>query len=312
MSGLGLVHVRSATPDMPRLLFQYGSPRSGTTFQSTMLCVAALLALAKDPRSLSYDACCVWPATTRAPPINFTLPDGHIGVVKLHAKPNAPGQSAWIFATAKTREEEGSIKALVRSLDVARPDIRVRLQMVQFTADLAQRGATLALRYQEIFGLSQSETNVLLVFMRYWSILRQCCGPQMSASWRAVLVGAPHNATQQGKFANADEDSPAHAACEIYSLDDVEMRYLATEVVRKYGSVLPSLVGCFNGSYCRRYSALVAAKGLRFNENRSAECTSRRDGVGREGEGHRSSEARKSEGSGRAAQRLSVKGHQKH
>ena len=41
--------------------------------------------------------------------------------------------------------------------------------------------------YAELFGLSAGRLYALLEFLRFWDVLRQCCGVQMSADARAAL-----------------------------------------------------------------------------------------------------------------------------
>ena len=57
--------------------------------------------------------------------------------------------------------------------------------------------------------------------MKFWSILRKCCGSQASQDQRLALhtAGLTFNHTLKFKHAVVDYDYPA---CEVYQLDEVE------------------------------------------------------------------------------------------
>ena len=67
--------------------------------------------------------------------------------------------------------------------------------------------------YQEIFGLTDEEVEIVKAYMSTYEIIRQCCGRQMSKFERMRLGGC-----DMAPFFT----SPAYPHCERYNLEEVE------------------------------------------------------------------------------------------
>ena len=121
---------------------------------------------------------------------------------------------------------------------------------------LNRLGVHIIYEYQQFFNIPTKLMDLVYEFMRYWDILRVCCGPQMSEDWRQTLLNntsyRPHHS----------HESPAYPACEMYDLGKVETLYL-NSVLMKHLS-LPSI---FDGTYCSRCSANIQKRHLKFNKN---------------------------------------------
>ena len=59
---------------------------------------------------------------------------------------------------------------------------KVGVDYVQVFEDVSTRG--LAFEYASLLNLTKSQANSLSEYMRYWQILRRCCGAQMSTDYR--------------------------------------------------------------------------------------------------------------------------------
>eukprot|EP00039_Didymoeca_costata_P004192 m.71906 g.71906 ORF g.71906 m.71906 type:complete len:293 (+) comp12287_c0_seq2:142-1020(+) len=97
--------------------------------------------------------------------------------------------------------------------------------------------------YRKIFNLTEIQMNWLLTYMRYWSILRQCCGGHAAEIWKKQLNGA--------KIETESMTDWVYPACEIYNLTAVEQ---SLRIVVKSAVFGPSLqnvtLSKYNGSFC--------------------------------------------------------------
>ena len=133
------------------------------------------------------------------------------------------------------------------------------VQLAQSPTELSKWGwHHFAAKYADAFGLSTSHLYALLDFIRYWDVLRQCCGAQMSDDWRAALEG--RNVTDPEPAV----DSPGYSACTMYDLDAVESLLMGTEVYRRFGAhakrirSLSTWDGDFTGKYCSNENEKIA------------------------------------------------------
>ena len=172
------------------------------------------------------------------------------------ASGTATAPASWRFVS-----DQQSIAASLTS------EIKLNVTYVQTTGRLSEIGYHLARDYQPIFGLSDSETAMLLEYMRYWTPLRQCCGTQMSADWLATLRG--YNASVHKP--HHERTSPAYPACEVYDIDGLERALVRTiqRFATRHGhpaqghaaKIIGSLSetdGMLNGTYCSAYTRACA------------------------------------------------------
>jgi hypothetical protein len=180
-----------------RTIHSFGQPRSGSTFQFVLLCVIAHL------RSDSV-SCAGEPARLRvikAHPRNMVL--------KL-------SESSMLFTTA-------------RDSDIwKRTNVTWEGRPVSYTQDYFNftRCALCEIHaYTEIFNLTKNEIFQLTQYMRYWSILRQCCGSQMSKWFRGELFGCPYALDIQGRT--------DYHMCSAFNLTAVEEIFERTSLYTK-------------------------------------------------------------------------------
>ena len=111
--------------------------------------------------------------------------------------------------------------------------------------------------YEQLFKLDKPTVMMLHQFMRWWAVLRQCCGSQQSVDHRLQL----HNSTLEHKHHPTDYDYPA---CQVYDLPEAEKELLASELAKIAPESLCSDQGCIDGDWCSSWSEKIAG-GLDFN-----------------------------------------------
>ena len=234
-----------------KMLIQYGPPRSATTFQWQALRAAACL-------------------RDGAPP----------EIVKVHkeeqlrgALRRAKATGFLLFATAR-----GGGDRRPRCADAGRDAERTRVELseklgaavdhVQLYEHLERCGSNVQVyAYAEKLGLDDGAGDDVLEYMRYWSVLRRCCGPQMSFDYRARLLGLPRADNAKSRSLN----DPAYDACETYNLTAVERHVLRTRVASVCGPSMAQLsyklpfANNITVGSCARYEAAVVSQHLRFN-----------------------------------------------
>lgn len=112
---------------------------------------------------------------------------------------------------------------------------------IRATEDISRKGVSnLTTEYAKMFGLSPEQVDSFHQYMDMWTILRQCCGTQMSQHWMAVLQGR----------------SRSYPPCEQHNITQVELALMSSYVYRTFGS-REGLIGAlsdrdhaFTGHYC--------------------------------------------------------------
>jgi hypothetical protein len=187
-------------------------------------------------------------------------------VYKTH-NPNAPSGFVgrfWLFVTSELGADDDGRRAVAQ----ATAELGVPVHYAQLVPALSTRGYLYAADYAPLFGLTVDEREQLLDYLRYWDTLRQCCGSQMSADWRARLQGTelspPHRAF----------GTPTYPACEVYDMDNLERNLLRTRVVLRFGDkddqilkqVSNHMDPPLTGTYCRLSNRYVAEhRDVQFN-----------------------------------------------
>ena len=173
-----------------------GIPRTGSTFQQVLLCVIAHLR--SDSVSCGGDQ------------------HASLQVIKMHPYNGTINidKSTLFFTTVRDNVEEFKKSALFWTGG----DTVYSQRFIDFTkCPLCEIG-----NYRQIFNLTTYEENQLKQYMRYWSILRQCCGSQMSKWFRAELFGCPNmtDSVMEGKL--------DYHMCGSWNLSSVESRFMQT------------------------------------------------------------------------------------
>ena len=287
------------TGEAPPLVVSWGMPRTATTLQFQILCAATCL---NHGASTTCDFSCDSSAATQR---------GRPTVCKYHeikdamSMAEAPGATLYLTAKHTLSPDAESVRGEERWMPTARAFARMfkprrKISFVQAVDALADRGYHIARDYQRALGMSDADTDALLDYIRYWDILRTCCGWQMSEDYRNRLHRA-HSAAEskrdarlhhahsaaKGKRDAMNANYKAHRkvddgnydACEIYDLGEVERSLMQTRVYREFGHIhsiaaltathntKPSVAGVhtletFTGDWCVRTNALIYEKYL--------------------------------------------------
>lgn len=198
-----------------RVFVQYGEPRTATTLQSEIL-MRVVEVLHQQRAVFNYTRNVVTCATIRD-----VAKDGRYHVLKTHSPPNSMTKcpSAVMFATAHQHADLRWVRGA---------------HYVQVYERLVERGwaAELA-QYAQFFQLSQREHVTLHQYVRWWSIVRQCCGFQSSVDTRNSLrAGKEDDKTLRYPFL-----SFGYVGCRTYNLTEVERLLRTSDLGRRYGTV---------------------------------------------------------------------------
>eukprot|EP00581_Thalassiosira_minuscula_P014696 CAMPEP_0183718552 /NCGR_PEP_ID=MMETSP0737-20130205/11777_1 /TAXON_ID=385413 /ORGANISM="Thalassiosira miniscula, Strain CCMP1093" /LENGTH=205 /DNA_ID=CAMNT_0025948129 /DNA_START=402 /DNA_END=1019 /DNA_ORIENTATION=- len=165
-----------------------------------------------------------------------------------------------IFTTTRTKAEAGP-----KRLSLEKEGFNVGLvQDLQTLSEIGVKG--MLYEYAAIFGVYHRRKS-MTKFIELWDILRQCCGLQMSSSWRNQLLPS-------------DQRNPAmksHPICGNTDIGTVERNFTGTHLYKLLDQfeharmlITPSGVdGRLDGTYCSRYNAEVTRLGLGKLNDRS-------------------------------------------
>lgn len=233
----GLLHVVSRTQGENSFfnknvskIITMGIPRTGSTYQQVLLCVIAHL------RADSVS--CV--ADQRA----------SLQVIKKHPKKGTIyiDRSKLLFTTFRDTAKEFDEKGF----SWKGGDVVYSQRYIDFTKCPLCEIAS----YGKIFNLSTDEEHQLRQYMRYWSILRQCCGSQMSKWFRAELFGCPNmtNYLLEGR--------PEYHMCGSMNFSSIEIRFTQSPLYK----LVPA-------------SRLAPRKHLKFHWSQLGNCEKSHDNV---------------------------------
>ena len=187
---------RVFTENITRII-SAGIPRAGSTFQHVLLCVLANL------RATNV-TCASWGDPVRP---------GMVGVDKAHP----------VHTRYDLRDDELLFLSVRSSIDdwevynVTWSRVSyVQIYNVFITCPLCEIE-----NYAKIFNLSGEEVLQVRQYMRYWSILRQCCGFQQSKRKRQVLHGC-------GDFSHVTQGALDYHDCFSKNLSAVEHAYVSS------------------------------------------------------------------------------------
>jgi len=206
---------RLACPYMGPLL-QLGEPRTASTFQWYMLCTIQRACALLNAPNLSVNFHCDGPEPRNSQGLLLT-------VGKTHDPGAITGQRSRrerIFETCKDYCDH------LRNL----PNVVVRQRYELFERH-GLAGVLFSL-FKPIFTLPEPVVREVHTHMKYWAILRQCCGSQQSEDHRLELHGISQE-KQQGRLHHA-QGSFADPDCEMYQLEVVEKLFLGTLLARTH------------------------------------------------------------------------------
>lgn len=187
-------------------------------------------------------------------------------VLKEHHVPSRVGNE-WMFTTANPLIPltNHTKTILAEGFD---------LKYVANMREVERLGYLVAWDYQHIFKLRDSEMEQVAAFLRFWDIIRLCCGMQMSEIWREQMLQAaykrPRNYDASRHSNNTKEYFPA---CNIYDIDEVVSVFLNSSLakqirphdVSKYLLRASGSDGELTQHYCSDYNKDVVRYNLTFN-----------------------------------------------
>ena len=188
----------SAAPPMPHFAVAFGKPRTATTLQFAGLCGAMFLH-ADDPTGVEckYGGAHLLPKGFHA----NTTGKGKWLLLKSHDNEtlaqnmtndlvDSEGNKAWLFTTSSnaTAGLDGNYLDWKPTADIQAAELGYPVKYTQVVQLLDARGYLLGEDYARMYGLDATDTDSLLSYLRYWDPIRQCCGLQMTDSWRQVRL----------------------------------------------------------------------------------------------------------------------------
>lgn len=202
-------HIKLPWPKRRVPIVQYGTPRTGSTFQWYLLCTAANMKLHDLGEGSVH--CAFAPNASNAE--QAIREHGHKLVLKMHQPPPASCKSGGCFVFTSHTDNRPKWPGTLYQ------QVSTRL----LVAPLAEVS-----RYEAAFDLSAADVTALHGYFRYWSVLRECCGSQMSLEYRLRLHGCA-NDTILAK----DPDSLHYPACEAYDIREVAELMGRTSIVTR-------------------------------------------------------------------------------
>ena len=143
------------------------------------------------------------------------------------------------------------------------------LSYVQLTATVGIRDWKIVEDYRPFFDITDDEFSDVVQYVRAWDVLRRCCGPQMSADYRARLYNDTRYVPHRGP-GSVDYDS-----CEMYDLDVVEKLLVGNPLFRRCPELQTveyrppksrKTWTTLNGTFCRTYERAAVEARAQFND----------------------------------------------
>ena len=262
---------------LPNLIIQYGEPRTASTLQFQTLCAIALVLNEAEPDRVD---CSFLPAGP-TPPGDLAGKAADLNklhVVKTHTVP-ADGfpKDAWLFAS-EIDDAVGPDDPWQGAAQRMSDELGHEVKYTQVMSRLAERGSGIATEYRSFFGLSEPQIEEVVTYLRYWDILRMCCGAQMDDGYRAELGGgAPADVgARPGSYQYLVTAKPE--SCDTYDIQAIERHAVQTQVfqlalkggkgtayLRSTSSLEADAGYDLNGRYCVWFNKEVTCQKLDFN-----------------------------------------------
>lgn len=238
---------------IPKVIVQYGVPRTSTTLQYHILCVMTAVVHEQEINSVGCHF-------NQSKSYKYIVIKRHdITDSYLRSLPN----DSWIFMTSSGRLSSRTKQELQMVRQMARKN-NLRVPYIANTEMVSKRGYLIAYEYQPIFGITDEKMKYILDYMQYWEILRRCCGRQMSTDW------LNHLSPIENYTKHHDLHSVTYPACEMYVIGNVEKQLMNTYIYKRFAhtkSLRYAIGGSFDGTYCERCNDNIIKKRLQFNDN---------------------------------------------
>lgn len=249
---------RMVKEQIPSIFIQSGLARTASTLQFQSLCLFMAIL---HPNAERID--CRYVAQNEQE-LYSGINLKHPLVIKMHVSPTehdpiahatlgrANDGKAWHFVSWRetTRKPHDIVEELRRTWN---RDIRY----VQTRNIIRNRGYRYVQDYQDILGLNDGQMDIVLEYLRYWTILRKCCGLQMSSHQLGKL------ATWGKNWPDRNVSHPAYPDCAIYDMKMVTGHFLQTRAYRAFGKKVPQLTAVSNADlpiydgYCEEVNNAV-------------------------------------------------------
>jgi hypothetical protein len=259
-----------------RHIFQYGPPRTASTTQFNIICVALFLHTRLHRPELAENTICTMSGTYSKveKAYKFMLQQLDIPqAVKSHIEPDPLliNNSTFVFATARDKKQADNIRERFKKKGL-------RIGAVQDFEMMKSLGIDFWIKmYAKFFSLPPKDVKFMSAYFNIWEQLRQCCGMQMSKNYRNELVPIDER----------DVTMKRHQFCSSIDIDALENSFMDTELyqlINEYESMRrinrPATVdGDLDGTYCSRYNAAVRAHGIPESRKQYSGLNSRYDEV---------------------------------
>ena len=236
-------------------LIQLGKLRSATTWQAEALCRALQLATAPLHSLPDFQLSCLY---TREPFEALSRGGRDFRVVKTHRS----GLDAGLLPPSQP------VLYFVTSNDALNDFPHLRPCYIQEYPALLERDLALLRDYQAVFSLSEAQYLLLRTYMRYWQIVRKCCGFQ-SSCLNVLQLNPGHQAEVAER--RTFEQALDYPSCQMYNLSAVEEFLVSTTLWQQAQRLIadgkhnpPERYGFDGAGYCDRTVEMIK-QGLGFN-----------------------------------------------
>lgn len=268
-----------------KLIIQVGKPRTATTLQTTFVHLLLSIVAKKTPQMIDdrYVKSDLREEIEKSLLSRKGKEDGIVTIIKTHSF----DKSDWEFVNDHIPVSDYVVFATVAKLNLSNrtfqnqfSKVSDRVIFVQNYALVKRNPHDIVLKYTEVFNLSKEEIDIVVEFIRYWQILRRCCGSQASSDWIQLLnkIGKEGNySSMQRKgikgFARLplisslgfeDKMAADESNCYIYNLEQVEKRMSETVVCQK--SMVPTQLCKPLPSCAVSIDAFLSGKGFMYME----------------------------------------------
>ena len=246
--------------DIPKFLLQVGQPRQATTLQHRTICVFTLMRIIEAGLNTT-DLICQYTKS-------FRNKQQEYAVIKIHEPRltynNSIYSTAWVFGTDYNYRELTLCPSDNNCTYYGKND---HILTVNITT-LQNMGLMYVISlYQNVFKLREYDIHHVRIFLKYWEILRKCCGLQMSMSYRITL-----NPYLNSSSAHYRAPSSEPHECVLYNIDAVYEAITKTYIGKLLnGTNLDHVMRPsdedkpYYATYCSDYNYATKALHLGFN-----------------------------------------------
>eukprot|EP00040_Diaphanoeca_grandis_P044200 m.11605 g.11605 ORF g.11605 m.11605 type:complete len:357 (-) comp8888_c0_seq1:267-1337(-) len=180
------------------------------------------------------------------------------------------------FQSIQTPYDAGMADRLSRHFAGVR-DFPISVSYIQYVSNLRERGSSLALEYQPIFGLTDEQMAMVVEYVHLWIPIRVCCGLQMSQHKRAWLFDPNDSEKLQSICQHGNNDFEATFLKSAQLLHLIKNQTTVHTHVDNHTCSWPAHLhallkpsvgdpGVLNGTYCDAYDAEVRRHHHLFNQ----------------------------------------------